>query len=224
MPALRRAFTQARNGRPGPVLLEVPGDLWNEEVPGELQYVPAKRYLSAPDPKSVDEAAAALIAAKRPLIYAGQGVHYARAWKELKEVAELLESPVTTSLEGKSAFPENHPLSLGSGGVAMPKSVFHHVQDADVVFGAGASFTATGFGIRFPTKDKMFVHNTVDPIDMNKNIPTAHALVGDSKLALGMLHEALKDRLKKPRGLHERACRAASRSRRTSGSPNGCRG
>lgn len=200
VPALRRAFTQARNGRPGPVLLEIPGDLWNEEVPGELQYVPSKRYLSAPDAKSVDEAAAALIAAKRPLIYAGQGVHYARAWKELKDVAEILESPVTTSLEGKSAFPETHPLSLGSGGVAMPKPVFQHVQDADVVFGAGASFTATGFGIRFPTKDKTFIHNTVDPFDVNKNIPTAHALVGDSKLALGMLHEALKDRLKKPRG------------------------
>jgi acetolactate synthase-1/2/3 large subunit len=83
----------------------------------------------------------------------------------------------------------------------MPKSVFDEVTNSDVVFGAGASFTATGFGIRFPTKDKTFIHNTVDPMDIDKNIPTEHALVGDSKLALGMLHEALKDRLKKPRGL-----------------------
>ena len=59
-------------------------------------------------------------AAERPVIYAGQGVHYARAWEELKELAELLEMPVTTSLEGKSAFPENHPLALGSGGAAVP--------------------------------------------------------------------------------------------------------
>lgn len=208
VPALRRAFVQARNGRPGPVLLEIPGDLWDEEVPGEIQYTPSKRYLTAPDPQAVDAAAAALLAAKRPLIYAGQGIHYARAWKELKEVIELVEAPTTTSLEGKSAFPENHPLSLGSGGVAMPGSVFQHVRDADLVFGAGASFTATGFGIRFPTKDKVFVHNTVDPFDINKNIPTEHALVGDSKLALGMLVEALKDRLPKgkPRGLaNERA-------------------
>ncbi len=201
VPALRRAFTQARNGRPGPVLIEVPGDMWNEEVPGTIDYTPTKRILSAPNHADVDAAAAALINAKRPLIYAGQGVHYAKAWPELRQVAELLEAPVTTSLEGKSAFPETHPLSLGSGGVAMPKAVFQHVQEADVVFGVGASFTATGFGIRFPTKDKVFVHNTLDPMDINKNIPTEHALVGDSKLALGLLTAALKDRLKgRPRG------------------------
>jgi acetolactate synthase-1/2/3 large subunit len=201
VPAMRRAYTMARNGRPGPVLLEVPGDMWMEEVPGQLDYKPTKRVLSAPDHASVDAAAAALIAAKRPLIYAGQGVHYARAWDELRRVAELLEAPVTTSLEGKSAFPETHPLSLGSGGVAMPRAVFQHVQDADVVFGAGASFTATGFGIHFPTENKIFVHNTIDPMDINKNIPTDHALVGDSKLALAMLAEAIKERLGgKPRG------------------------
>ena len=201
VPAMRRAFTMARNGRPGPVLIEVPGDMWNEEVPGQLDYVATKRFLSAPDPATVDKAAATLIAAKRPLIYAGQGVHYARAWDELRRVAELIEAPVTTSLEGKSAFPETHPLSLGSGGVSMPRSVFQHVQDADVVFGAGASFTATGFGIRFPTANKVFIHNTVDPGDINKNIPTDYPLVGDSKLALGMLAEALKERLRgRPRG------------------------
>jgi acetolactate synthase I/II/III large subunit len=201
VPALRRAFTMARNGRPGPVLLEVPGDMWNMEVPGTLDYKPTRRIISAPSHADVDAAAAALIAAKRPLIYAGQGVHYARAWPELKAVAELLEAPVTTSLEGKSSFPENHPLSLGSGGVAMPKAVFERVQDSDVVFGAGASFTATGFGIRFPQKDKLFIHNTIDPHDINKNIPTEHPLVGDSKVALQMLHDAIKDRIKKPRGL-----------------------
>jgi acetolactate synthase I/II/III large subunit len=201
VPALRRAFTMARNGRPGPVLLEVPGDMWNMEVPGTLDYKPTRRIVSAPSHADVDAAAAALIGAKRPLIYAGQGVHYARAWPELKAVAELLEAPVTTSLEGKSSFPENHPLSLGSGGVAMPKAVFERVQDSDVVFGAGASFTATGFGIRFPTRDKLFIHNTIDPHDINKNIPTEHPLVGDSKVALQMLHDAIKDRIKKPRGL-----------------------
>jgi acetolactate synthase-1/2/3 large subunit len=201
VPALRRAFSFARNGRPGPVLIEIPGDMWNVEVPGELTYVKTRRVLSAPNPADVDAAAAALIAAKRPMLYAGQGVHYARAWDELKAVAELLEIPVTTSLEGKSAFPETHPLSMGSGGVAMPRAVAAYVAESDLVFGAGASFTATGFGIRFPTKDKTFVHNTLDPHDIDKNIPTKYPMVGDSKLALGMLHEALKDRLKKPRGL-----------------------
>jgi len=204
VPALRRAFTMARNGRPGPVLLEVPGDMWNEEVPNSasLDYKPVRRVAYAPAPSDVDAAAAALIKARRPMIYAGQGVHYAKAWNELKAVAELLEAPVTTSLEGKSSFPENHPLSLGSGGVAMPRTVFDHVNESDVVFGAGASFTATGFGIRFPTANKTFIHNTNEPADINKNIYTDLPLIGDSKLALGMLHEALKDRLKgKPRGL-----------------------
>jgi acetolactate synthase-1/2/3 large subunit len=202
--SMRRAFTQARNGRPGPVLLEIPGDIWNEELEGELNYSPSTRARFAPDLTAVDEAAAALIAAERPVIYAGQGVHYAKAWEELMQLAELLEAPVTTSLEGKSAFPETHPLSLGSGGVAMPASVFHHVQDADVIFGAGASFTATGFGIRFPTMGKTFIHNTVDPMDLNKNIPTEHALIGDSKLTLAALVEAVSDRLGgKPRGRRE---------------------
>jgi len=200
LPALRRAFSIARQGRPGPVLIEV-GGIWGQEVPGDFAYTPARRIRSAPDPKDVDAAAAALIAAQRPLIYAGQGIHYARAWDELKAVAELLEAPVCTSLEGKSAFPETHPLALGSGGPKMSRAVDAHVQDADLVFGAGASFTATGFGIQFPTKDKIFVHNTIDPHDVDKNIPARHAMVGDSKLALAMLHEALKERLKKPRGL-----------------------
>jgi acetolactate synthase-1/2/3 large subunit len=201
LPALRRAFSIARNGRPGPVLIEVPGDMWNVEVASSIDYRPGRRCVTAPDPKVVEGAADALIKARMPLIYAGQGVHYAKAWDELKAVAEILEAPVTTSLEGKSAFPETHPLSLGSGGVAMPRTVAAHVEESDVVFGAGASFTATGFGIRFPTKNKSFIHNTIDPMDIDKNIPTDFPLVGDAKLTLAALHEALKDRLKKPRGL-----------------------
>ena len=64
-----------------------------------------------------------LVHAERPVIYAGQGVHYARAWSHLRDLAELLEAPVTTSLQGKSAFPETHPLALGSGGRAVPQPV-----------------------------------------------------------------------------------------------------
>jgi acetolactate synthase-1/2/3 large subunit len=202
--AMRRAFTQARNGRPGPVLVEVPADIWTEEVPEPLNYTPTVRALTLPDSQSIDRAARALVDAERPLIYAGQGVHYSEAWDELKQLAELLEAPVTTSLEGKSAFPENHPLSLGSGGVAMPGSVFQHVQDADVVFGVGASFTATGFGIRFPTTDKTFVHNTVDAMDINKNIPTDYPLIGDARLTLSALTQAVGERLGgRPRGRYE---------------------
>jgi acetolactate synthase-1/2/3 large subunit len=203
LPALRRAFSIARNGRPGPVLLEFAG-IWRSELPGEvstIEYEPTRRIRTAPDPADVDKAAAALVAANKPLIYAGQGIHYARAWEELKAVAELLEAPVCTSLEGKSAFPETHPLALGSGGPTMSNAVSHWVQTSDVVFGAGASFTATGFGIRFPTQNKIFIHNTNNEYDINKNIPAKHALLGDSKLALAMLYEALRERLKRPRGL-----------------------
>ena len=201
VPALRRAFSIARNGRPGPVLVEISSGLWRTDVPGELDYTPAPRVLSAPNPADVDRAAAELIAAKKPLIYAGQGIHYAKAWDELKAVAELLEAPVCTSLEGKSAFPETHALSLGAGGVAMSRALAAHVAESDVVFGAGASFSATSFGIKFPVMNKSFIHNTVEPLDIDKNIPADHALLGDSKLALGMLHDALKERIKKPRGL-----------------------
>jgi acetolactate synthase-1/2/3 large subunit len=198
VPALRRAFSIARNGRPGPVLLEV-ANMGAEA--GELEYEPTRRIMSAPNPADVDKAAAELIAAKKPLIYAGQGVHYAKAWDELKAVAELLEAPVCSSLEGKSAFPETHALALGSGGVSMSNAVATWVRESDVVFGAGASFTSTGFGIRFPTASKAFIHNTNHEYDINKNIPAKHPLLGDAKLALSMMHEALKDRLKKPRGL-----------------------
>jgi acetolactate synthase-1/2/3 large subunit len=194
VPALRRAFTQARSGRPGPVLLEIPADIWQEEVPGEFAYTPTARPRSAPDPDAIESAAELLLAAQRPVIYAGQGVHYAQAWRQLREVAELLEAPVATSLEGKSAFPESHGLSLGTGGVSMPRALMEHVRDADVVFGAGASFTETGFGIRFPTSGKQFIHNTVDPVDVNKNIPADVALVGDAALCLGQLRDALLDR------------------------------
>ncbi len=204
VPALRRAFTMARNGRPGPVLLEVPDDMWFRQVPGPLEYDASltKRYAFAPSAQEVDRAAEALINAKRPLIYVGQGVHYARAWEELKEFVDLIEAPTCMSMEGKSALPESHPLCLGAGAVTMPRPVFDHVQSSDVIFGVGASFTESGFAIRIPKHDKTFIHNTVDSMDINKQFPTHHALIGDAKLTLAMMTEAVRDRLGgKPRGL-----------------------
>src|SRR2546421_574488 len=121
--AMRRAFTQVKNGRPRPVLVEIPRDVLGEEVPEPLQYRPTPRLRTAPDPRDVTRVAEALVAAERPVIYAGQGVHYACAWQPLRELAELLEAPVTTSLQGKSAFPETHPLSLGSGGRSISKQL-----------------------------------------------------------------------------------------------------
>src|SRR5919201_1588423 len=84
------------------------------------------------------------------VIYAGQGVHYAQAWPQLKRLAERLAIPVTSSLGGKSSFPETHPLSLGSGGLAVPRAVPTFLKEADVIFGIGCSFTETSFGIAMP--------------------------------------------------------------------------
>ena len=200
---MRRAFSTAKNGRPGPCFVEIPGDMWTEEVPEPIDYERVIVARSAPDPKDVDEAARVLVEAEHPLIYAGQGVHYARAWDELKDLAEILEAPVTTSLEGKSAFPENHPLSLGSGGRSYPGPVEHALKEADVIFGVGASFTRTNYGIHFP-KGPKYVHSTNDARDLNKDIRASHALIGDAQLTLSALTEAVGERVGgKPRGLTE---------------------
>ena len=116
----RRAFQRLKAGRGGPVLVEIPIDLFGEEI-DSIDYTPPQPMRAGPDPAAIDRAADMLIAAKRPVIYAGQGVHWAKAWEELCRLAELLAIPVCTSLEGKSAFDETHPLALGSGGLAIPK-------------------------------------------------------------------------------------------------------
>ena len=187
---MRRAFTRLRNGRGGPVVVEVPADLMNEELPGELVYEPVLSTRSGPDPEAVTKAAEMLTAAKRPVIYAGQGVHYARAWPQLKALAEQLAIPVCTSLEGKSAFPEDHPLSLGTGGLAMPRPVRSFLDRADLIFGIGCSFTETNFGVSMP-KGKTVIHATLDPMDLNKDVPAALGLVGDAGLTLDALLAAL---------------------------------
>ena len=100
---LRRAFTTVKNGRPGPVLVEFPTDILREEVPDALvaEYRKTPRLRSGPDPQSVSAIAEALVAATRPVIVAGQGVHYGKAWAQLKALAELLEAPVMTTLAGQ---------------------------------------------------------------------------------------------------------------------------
>ena len=191
--AMRRAFTQVRNGRPRPALVEFPSDLFGEEIPDPFEPTPVPTVRYGPDSASIEAAAAALLDAECPVIYAGQGVHYAQAWDSLKELAELLAAPVTTSLGGKSAFPEEHPLALGSGGRAIPKPVHHYLQKTDLILGIGCSFTRTGFGVRIPA-GKRVIHATLDPADINKDVPVETALVGDAGLILDGLVEAVRDR------------------------------
>ncbi len=191
--AMRRAFTQVRNGRPRPVLVEFPMDLLDEDVPEPLDYVPTYAIRTAPDPQGVVEVAQVLRQALRPVIYAGQGIHYAQAWSELRGLAEMLSAPVVTSLQGKSAFPENHPLSLGCGGRTMPAMVPHFLGRSDVIIGVGCSFARTAFGVPMPS-GKVIVHATLDPADLNKDVRADHALLGDAKLALKALLAGLGSR------------------------------
>ena len=192
---MRRAFTAIRNGRPGPALIEVPTDIFAEDFEGEIEYVavPSTRY--GPDPVAVEAAAEALVGAERLVIYAGQGIHYAEAWPQLKQLAELLAAPVSTSLNGKSAFPETHPLALGAGGRGVPKALHEFLQNSDVIFGIGCSFTETSFGVGMP-KGKTIVHATLDPGDLNKDVVAQHALIGDAALTLDGLIPVIEAKLK----------------------------
>jgi len=190
----RRAFGRLRNGRGGPVLVEIPNDVFAEEIPDGFEYAPVPATRTGPDPQAVARVAQKLAEAKRLVIYAGQGVHYARGWQALKKLAERLAAPVTTSLQGKSAFPEDHPLALGSGGRAIPKMVHDFLANADVIFGIGCSFTETNFGVSMP-KGKTIIHATLDPDDLGKDVPIADALAGDAALTLDALNAALEDLL-----------------------------
>ena len=190
---MRRAFYQLRTRKTGPVLLEIAGDVWFSEVDGELDYLPVRASRSAPDPADVAAAAEALLSAERPVIHAGQGCLYAEAWDELKELAELLQSPVMTTMQGKSVFPEDHPLALGSGSIATTKQSAHFIANADVIFGVGCSFTATNYGMAIPP-GKIIVHNTSNPGDINKDVRVDFPLLGDARLALEALIAEVKSR------------------------------
>lgn len=180
---MRRAFSRLRNGVKAPVLVEIPNDIWDEEVPEPLAYRPVVSTRSGPDPQAVVAAVDLLLEAKRPVIYAGQGIHYARAWPQLRALAERLAIPVCTSLEGKSAFPEDHPLALGSGGLAFPRTVRHFLDESDVIFGIGCSFTETSFGVPMP-RGKRVIHGTLAADHINKDLEAEVALVGDAGLIL----------------------------------------
>ena len=164
---LRRAFTALRNGRFRPALVEMPWDVLSEELLVELAYRPVVSTRMGPDPQAIGAVAERLVAARRLVIHAGQGIHWANAYDELRELAELLAAPVSTSLEGKSAFNERHPLSLGSGGAAIPGQLRHFLDSADLILAVGCSLADTAFGVAMP-RDVPLIHSTLDPADFNR--------------------------------------------------------
>jgi len=188
---LRRAFTYLRVGRPGPVLLDLPADVITADFGGaEMSYAPVKGTKGMADPQAVKAAVKALIGAKKPILHAGIGALYAEAWDELREVAELLQAPVMTTLPGKSVFPEDHPLSLGCGGLAGSRTVAHFLAEADLIFGIGSSLSNWIFAAPIP-KGKIAIQLTIDERDLNKDYPAEFLLMGDAKLVLSQMIEEI---------------------------------
>ena len=186
---MRRAHTYLRSGRGAPVMLEVPADVamgdFGEAAPA---YNPVPVMRSAGDPADVRAAVTTLLAAKRPMIFAGQGVLWAEASEQLVALAELLDAPVTTTNSGKSAFPENHPLALGAAGRTFTKMARHHLDEADVIFGIGASFTTNLASAGVPG-GKTLIQSTVDAQDLNKEHQLDQAIIGDAQLVLTQMIE-----------------------------------
>ena len=191
---MRRAFARLRMGRPGPVMVEIPTDIADAEVDASIpeSYKSVKATLSKAASQDVLSAVNALLNAKAPIIHAGQGVLYANATEELVELAELLQVPVMTTLAGKSAFPEKHPLALGSGSSVMNSCVYYFLSRADLIFEIGTSFTKHGMTTTIPS-GQVFIHATNDPIDIDKDYYIEYPIIGDAKLVLRQFVEACKD-------------------------------
>jgi acetolactate synthase-1/2/3 large subunit len=183
---LRRAYHALRSGKPGPVLLEVPTDVFEAEYRGKIDHQPMPAVRSAPDPDAVKRAVKLILAAKQPLLWAGQGVHYADASEKLAAIAELIPAPVACTNPGKSAIAETHPLSLGASTRSQPKMFAHFMAKADLVLAIGSSLTKTSFGPALP-KGKTLIHSTNDASDINKDTRADLALVGDAELVLDAL-------------------------------------
>ncbi len=186
---MRRAIVQMKSGRLGPVLLEMPKEAMAVEYPGsEVAYMPVHPRRSAAAPEDVRDMIAQLLKASRPVITAGQGVLYAEATAELVEFAELTQIPVMTTLAGKSAFPEDHPLSLGTGGLTRTLMVRRFLKTADFGLGIGTSFTRNTFTTPMPDGIPLAqVTNCAE--DMGKDYDLAAGALGDAKLVLRQMIE-----------------------------------
>ena len=191
---MRRAFARVKMGRPGPVMVEIPSDIGNEDIDDSIveNYRSVKATVAGANAQAVAEAAEALLKAKNPVIYAGQGVLYAEATDELVQLAEALQIPVTTTMAGKSAFPEKHPLSLGSSSGVMNAAAFDFLSKADLIFAIGSSLTLHGMTTPLP-QDKTYIQAINDPIDLSKNYDVDYPILGDAKLVLAQFSEACAD-------------------------------
>jgi acetolactate synthase I/II/III large subunit len=190
---MRRAYHAMRSGKAGPVLIEVPDEVFTAEYQGRLDYAPVPLLRAAPDPAAVQKAAEMLLAAKQPLLWAGQGVHYAEASEQLAALAELLPAPVVATNPGKSAIADSHPLALGAATRSRSKMFADFMGRADLILAIGSSLTVTNFGPSVPP-GKTIIHSSNDPSDINKEYRADHALVGDAALVIDALITELSRR------------------------------
>ena len=186
---VRRAVGQLRHGRPGPVLLEMIHDAMQGDYPGgDLRYAPVPARRSAAAGEDVRDLIRALLAARNPVVIAGQGVLYGEASAELVAFAELAQLPVMTTLAGKSAFPETHALALGTGGLTRTLMVSRFLAEADFILGIGTSFTRNTFTTPMPDGAALAqVTNCGE--DLGKDYPVTAGAVGDARLVLGQMME-----------------------------------
>ena len=192
---MRRAFHNLRNGRPGPVIVEIPADVGTQEVPAAaMHYQPPRRSLHAPTAGDVKDAVRLLLGAKKPVIWSGMGTLMAEASAELRELAELLEIPVYCTMPGKSGFDERHPLALGAGSGATGLHARRWLQESDVLMALGSSLTRTGYGQPIPD-GKTMIHNTESIQDINKDYYVEVGLPGDTRLTIQMLIDEVKAQL-----------------------------
>jgi acetolactate synthase I/II/III large subunit len=183
---MRRAYAAMRSGKGGPVMVEVPNEVFEAEYQGKLDYAPVPVQRSAPDPDAVKKAVEMLLAAKHPVLWGGQGIHYAEAGERLATLAELVPAPVVATNPGKSAIADSHPLALGGSTRSRSKMYAEFMKKADLILAIGSSLTRTNFGPAVPA-GKTIIHSTNEPSDVNKEYRVDHALIGDAALVLDAL-------------------------------------
>jgi acetolactate synthase-1/2/3 large subunit len=194
---LREAFFLARTGRPGPVLVDLPKDILVS--PCEFQYPekvsrPGYRPVVRSAPYQVQRAAQAIQEARRPVVLAGHGVHVAGAWDELRRFAERIHAPVVSTLLGLSAIPADHPLSLGMAGMHGVAWANLATQNADLLIAMGMRMDDrfTGSLQHFAPQAKL-LHVDIDPAEISKRVPATVPMVGDVRVVLEALTEALPE-------------------------------
>lgn len=188
---IHEAFYVARTGRPGPVIVDIPVDLSRADVPYEPVsdvHLPGYQPTTDGNAKQIRQAAKALAAARRPVIYAGGGVVAANASRELLELATADRFPVTCTLMGLGAFPAPHDQWLGMLGMHGTRAANYAMDEADLIVAVGARFDdrITGKLSEFAPRAK-FIHIDVDPAEISKNVPAHIPIVGDARNILAKL-------------------------------------